>query len=80
MPWRLGYQNYVRYCFEIYRLSDQREHGDIPLPDLASLANMLPATGLSDEEVVRRMQEHFRLARLAQSTRDRFEAAVTMLS
>jgi hypothetical protein len=58
-----------------YRSSDHREHGDVPLPELAALANQLRASGLDDEEVVRAMQEHFRLGRLALSTRTRFEAA-----
>ncbi|MDR3424770.1 MAG: DUF3320 domain-containing protein, partial [Alphaproteobacteria bacterium] len=58
-----------------FRGSDQREHSDIPLAELATLANRLRAAGLGDEEVVRAMQEHFGLARLALSTRIRFEAA-----
>lgn len=58
-----------------YRGSDCREHIDVPLPELATLANQLRASGLDDEEVVRAMQEHFGLARLALSTRTRFEAA-----
>jgi hypothetical protein len=33
---------------------------------------------LDDEEIVRRMQEHFGLERLAASTRERFEAAVKL--
>ena len=58
-----------------YRGSAHRELGDIPLPELAALADGLRASGLDDEEVVRAMQEHFGVARLALSTRTRFEAA-----
>jgi very-short-patch-repair endonuclease len=61
-----------------YRRGERRDHGDIPLPELASLAAKLRETGFEGEELVREMQEHFRLARLAASTRERFEAAVTL--
>lgn len=62
-----------------YRRGGSREHGDVPLCELAGLANALRAKGFEDEEIVRRMQEHFRLGRLAASTRERFEAAVACL-
>jgi hypothetical protein len=45
---------------------------------LAGLAEVLQTEGLDDEEIVRRMQEHFCLERLAASTRVRFEAAVKL--
>ena len=54
-----------------------REHGDVPLPELAGLADVLRAQGLEDEEdLIRGIQEHFGLGRLAISTRQRFKAAV----
>jgi hypothetical protein len=59
-----------------YRAGD-REHGDVPLPELADLADILRAEGLEDEEdLIRGIQEHFRLGRLAISTRQRFQAAI----
>jgi REase_MTES_1575/Protein of unknown function (DUF3320)/AAA domain len=63
-----------------YRGAGDRDHGDIPLPELAGLASILRAHGLEDqEEIIRGMQEHFGLGRLAASTRERFRAA-TMLA
>ena len=60
-----------------YRGAGGREHVDIPLPELAGLAEILRRRGLEDEEeVIRGMQEHFGLGRLAASTRERFEAAL----
>jgi very-short-patch-repair endonuclease len=59
-----------------YRGAGGREHGNIPLPELASLAAILSAQGIETKELVRGMQEHFALARLAASTRHRFEAAI----
>ena len=61
-----------------YRGAGGRDHGDIPLPELAGLAEVLQTEGLDDEEIVRRMQEHFGLERLAASTRERFETAVKL--
>ena len=62
-----------------YRGAGDREHVDIPLPELAGLAEVLRSQGLDDEEgVIRGMQEHFGLGRLAVSTRQRFEAAVAI--
>ncbi|MFQ3458710.1 DUF3320 domain-containing protein, partial [Bradyrhizobium sp. UFLA01-814] len=61
-----------------YRSAGGRDHGDIPLPELAGLARMLRSSGLeNDEDIIRGMQDHFGLGRLAASTRERFEAAVT---
>lgn len=60
-----------------YRGSGGRDHGDIPLPELAGLAGKLRSGGLEDDEdIIRGMQEHFGLGRLAASTRERFEIAV----
>lgn len=63
----------------VYRRGGGRDHGDVPLCELAGLANALRADGFDDEEIVRGMQEHFRLGRLAASTRERFEAAVACI-
>jgi hypothetical protein len=47
------------------------------VPELASLAVFLRTQGLEeDEDLIRSMQEHFGLGRLATSTRQRFEAAI----
>ena len=63
-----------------YRGAGGREHGDVPLPELASLAYYLRAQGLEEnEDLIRGMQEHFGLGRLATSTRQRFEAAIMAL-
>lgn len=62
-----------------FRHSDARQHGDIPLPELSGLASRWLDECDDREQVVRMMQEHFNLARLASSTRERFEAAVDML-
>ncbi|WFU20729.1 DUF3320 domain-containing protein [Bradyrhizobium sp. CB3481] len=60
-----------------YRQAGGREHGDVPLPELANLADFLRTRGLEDDEdLIRGMQEHFGLGRLATSTRQRFEAAI----
>jgi very-short-patch-repair endonuclease len=60
-----------------YRGAGGREHSDVPLPELAGLADQLRTLGLEDDEdLIRGMQEHFSLGRLAISTRQRFEAAV----
>lgn len=63
-----------------YRASESRQHADIPLPELTHLAVRFVAIGLEREEVVRAIQEHFNLGRLALSTRERFEAAVDRLN
>jgi hypothetical protein len=47
------------------------------LPELAGLADFLRTQGLEeDEDLIRGIQEHFGLGRLAISTRQRFEAAI----
>ena len=63
----------------LWRESDRRRHGDIPLPELASLAARLQSAGYGGDNLVRAIQEHFGLGRLAASTRARFEAAIAML-
>jgi hypothetical protein len=58
-----------------YRGAGGREHSDVPLPELAGLADVLRS--LEDgEDLIRGIQEHFELGRLAISTRQRFEAAI----
>ncbi|SRR5216684_2194323 len=59
-----------------FRGAGGREHVDIPLQELAGLADLLRDRGLRREELVRGIQEHFGLARLAAPTRARFEAAI----
>jgi hypothetical protein len=50
----------------------------VPLLELAGLADLLRTRGLEDhEELICGMQEHFGLGRLAISTRQRSEAAIT---
>jgi Protein of unknown function (DUF4011)/REase_MTES_1575/AAA domain/Protein of unknown function (DUF3320) len=70
-------QNTVTSDKTPYRGSGGREHSDIPLAELASLAYILRSRGLEDDEdLIRGMQDHFGLGRLATSTRQRFEAAI----
>jgi hypothetical protein len=61
-----------------YRDGGDRGHGDVPLCKLAGLARTLGAGGADSEKIVRGMQTHFGLGRLAASTRERFEAAVEL--
>jgi very-short-patch-repair endonuclease len=56
----------------------QRDHADIPLPELASLAAQFLRDGLEGELLVREIQDHFGLGRLFTSTRERFEAAIQL--
>ncbi|MGO9741679.1 MAG: DUF3320 domain-containing protein [Roseiarcus sp.] len=55
-----------------------RDHADIPLVELASLARQFIDNGADEEEAVRRMAVAFELNRLRASTRERFEAAVKL--
>jgi hypothetical protein len=61
-----------------YRDAGERAHGDVPLCELAGLARTLGESGLDPEEIVRAMQTHFGLGRLATPTRERFQAALEM--
>jgi very-short-patch-repair endonuclease len=63
-----------------YRESSQaiRSHGDIPIAELAGLAEPFVRLGMGDEDVLRRMAEHFRLERLREATRKRFEEALNL--
>ena len=70
-------QNTVTGDKTLYRGAGGREHSDIPLAELAGLADILRSRGLEDDEdLIRGMQDHFGLGRLAISTRQRFEAAI----
>jgi very-short-patch-repair endonuclease len=57
---------------------DVRDHSDIPLVELASLAVAILANDASEEEAVRRMAETFKLGSLRAATRARFEEAVRL--
>jgi hypothetical protein len=70
-------QNTVTSDKTLYRGAGGREHSDIPLAELASLADILRSRGLEeDEDLIRGMQDHFGLGRPATSTRQRFEATI----
>lgn len=57
--------------------ADERDHGDIPLIELASLALPHLSKGrMSDEEILEHMRDRFGLARLREPTRNRFAAAI----
>ena len=64
-----------------YRESSRgmRSHTDIPLAELASLAAPFARLRMNDEEVLRRMAQHFQLGRLHEATRGRFEAALKLV-
>jgi hypothetical protein len=53
-----------------------RSHADIPIAELASIAAPFVRLRMSDEDVLRRMADHFELGRLREATRGRFEEAV----
>ncbi len=55
-----------------------RSHSDTPLAELASIALPFLQVSLSDEEIIQKMTEHFRLERLRRATRARFEAALVI--
>jgi hypothetical protein len=59
-----------------WRGAGTRDHHEIPLVELASLAKPLVAASLDDETVIRTMQEKLRLARLTTATRERLQRAV----
>jgi hypothetical protein len=51
---------------------------DTPLAELASIALPFLQSSLSEEEIIEKMAEHFRLERLRRATRARFEAALAL--
>jgi hypothetical protein len=53
-----------------------RSHNDVPVPELASLALPFVRIRMDDEQVLRKMAEHFGLGRLREVTRNRFQKAV----
>lgn len=53
-----------------------RSHTDTPIAELASLALPFVRVGLADGEILYRMASHFKLGRLREPTRVRFQAAV----
>jgi very-short-patch-repair endonuclease len=55
---------------------DVRSHNDIPIPELASLALPFVRIRMDDEQVLRKMVQHFGLGRLREVTRIRFQKAV----
>ena len=64
-------------AFPVFRRGP-RDHSDIPLVELVSLAREFIDEGSNDEEALKRMAESFELQRLRASTRARFEAAVRL--
>jgi hypothetical protein len=57
-------------------LNGTRSHTDIPIAELASLALPFARLRMSNEDVLRRMADHFQLGRLREATRGRFEEAL----
>ncbi len=55
-----------------------RSCADIPIAELASLAIPFARLRMSDEDVLRRMADHFQLERLREATRCRFEQALKL--
>jgi len=55
-----------------------RSHSDTPLAELASIAMQFLRIQTSEEEIILKMTEYFRLARLRQATRERFKAALVI--
>ena len=55
---------------------DVRSHGDVPIAELASLAVPFIRVRLSDDDILHRMADHFKLGRLREPTRVRFQMAV----
>jgi hypothetical protein len=49
-----------------------RSHLDVPIAELASLALPFVRLRMSDEEVIRRLADHFQLGRLREGARTRF--------
>ena len=63
----------------LWRGLGTRNHVDVPIAELASLAAYCDARGLDDEGIVRSMQNHLELGRLKGPTRERFEEAVRLM-
>ena len=56
----------------------ERNHEDVPLEELASLAQPFLRLRIDDEEILRRMADEFGLERLRAFARARFEAALAI--
>jgi len=56
-----------------------REYSDIPIAELVSLAASFNRPGVDMEEVVRNIALNFKLGRLREAARERFETAVKMV-
>ena len=54
----------------------ERQHEDVPLEELASLAQPFVRLRMDDEGILRRMADEFGLERLRASARARFESAL----
>jgi very-short-patch-repair endonuclease len=61
-----------------YRTSqpDVRSHVDVPIAELASLAVPFIRVRLADDDILYRMADHFKLGRLREATRVRFQLAL----
>jgi len=55
-----------------------RSHLDVPIAELASLALPFVRLRMNDEEVIRRLADHFQLGRLREGARARFEKALSL--
>jgi hypothetical protein len=55
-----------------------RSHADVPIAELASLAVPYLRLKLVDADVLYRMADRFKLGRLREATRQRFQAAVDL--
>lgn len=53
-----------------------RDHNDVPLVELASLAQRFLSGGADEEEALRLMASHFGLGRLREATKVRFSASI----
>jgi very-short-patch-repair endonuclease len=57
---------------------DVRSHVDVPIAELASLAVPFIRVRLADDDILYRMADHFKLGRLREPTRVRFQSAVNL--
>lgn len=60
-------------------IDDARDHNDIPLIELASLAEPhISLRTASEEDILEKMKDHFSLSRLREATRQRFLSAIAL--
>jgi hypothetical protein len=57
---------------------DIRAHGDIPIIELAGFAGPFVRLRMNDEQVLRKMAEHFELGRIRDAARARFQRAIVL--